>query len=85
VKAQIITAGFTNTDSGDQTFSVWIVRSGGAPDDASLVVDAAPLETTQSDVSRILAGRNLGPGDAIYASASVGSKVVCVIDGYEMA
>lgn len=82
-RAQISTASFTNTDSGNQTFSVWIVRSGGSATDANLVVDAQGLSATENAVPRQLAGRNLTAGDAIFADASVAAKITCVIDGIE--
>lgn len=85
-RAVVTQAVFTNTDTANQTFSVYLVRAGaGAPGPTNILIDAQVLASTQAYVSQELAGQNLAAGDTIQALASATNVITCSgISGYEL-
>lgn len=82
--ATIITsATFTNADTGSHTFTVYVVRSGGTPGLANILIDAQSIGAKAAYVSPELQNVMLGPGDSIQAFADTGAEVTCSgINGY---
>jgi hypothetical protein len=75
----------TNTDTSAQTVSVYLVPSGGTPDNSNIVMAAqsiAPGETRR--VSGAI-GQVLRAGGTIRALASAATKVAIYASGVEIA
>lgn len=76
--ATIVSAAtFTNTDTVPHTLTVYVVRSGGSPGPANILIDALPLPINPPYVSQELQGVTLAPGDTIQALADTSAKMTC--------
>lgn len=78
-------ATFLNYSGGAQTFTVWLVPSGGAAGNSNLVISARSLASSGgSDFAPELVGKFLAPGDAIYWQASAATSINGAINGREL-
>lgn len=78
---QVLNATFANNGAGVNFISVYVVRSGGAPGAANLVVPNQAIPPGGTFVSPELWGRNLAAGDTLWGFATNASEVMCMIDG----
>lgn len=78
-------ATFLNYAGSTQTFSVWIVPSGGSAGNSNLVISGRSLAASGgSDFAPELVGKFLAPGDAIYWQASAATSINGAINGREL-
>ena len=76
---------FANTDGAGHALTVYIVRSGGKPTPANVLIPGRKIDGNSTDLADELSGVTLGPGDAIYAKADAGSVVTCAgINGFQV-
>ena len=80
--AQITSAVFTNTNSSVELVTIYLVRSGGAPGPANIVIDAQPIAPKQAYVARELSGRNLAGGDTLWGFSTDDAVTNVVVDGF---
>ncbi len=81
-KVIITSAVFTNTDTGAQTMTVYVVPSGGSALAATTVIDAQPMATLSAYVSPELANQVLAAADSIHGVASAAAKITYTRSGY---
>lgn len=78
-------ATFLNHAGTTQTFTVWLVPSGGSAGNSNLVISARSLAASGgSDFAPELVGKFLAPGDAIYWQASAATSINGAINGREL-
>lgn len=83
-KSIVDAASFTNTTAGAVTVSVWLVPSGGAIGDATLIVKAHSLAAAETWIPPALIGRRLDDGDSIAWQASAAASITGRIDGRQV-
>jgi hypothetical protein len=71
---------FSNTNTAVEVIAVYLVRSGGAPGSANLIIPGQTLAPNQTYVAPELKGRTLNAGDALFGFSTHGSVVNFVID-----
>jgi len=79
----ITTASFTNTDTVAHSITVYIVRNGGSPGAANVIIDNRQLAPDETYTSLELQNQILNLGDTLQALADTSGKVTCAgISGY---
>jgi hypothetical protein len=77
-------ATFTNVGAAQETFTIYIVRSGGSAGPTNTLIDAESLAVGETYVSAELKTKVLNAGDSIQAQASAAASINAFIDGYTM-
>lgn len=80
----VSSAVFTNTQSGARTFSVYVVRRGGALNASNGIIILKPLASTQSYPASELAGLVLNPGDTLWSNADTAGIVTSTGSGWSV-
>lgn len=73
-----------NTDTTVQTLTIYLVVSGGAPDDSNLILKQVSIAAGASLRIKEAAGHVLHSGGKIYAQASAANKIALYASGVEV-
>lgn len=84
VRAKISRVTLVNTDTANQTVSVYFVPNGGSAGDSNAVLKTKSLAPNETYPAYELVGHVLEAGDMIYAGASAASKVAMMVSGVEV-
>lgn len=84
VKARIDAATVRNDYTAGETFSVWLVPSGGTADDTNQVIKDRPLAAGETQMVPEIIGHYLEAGGTIQAVASNAARVNLIISGGEI-
>ncbi|MCF4166332.1 hypothetical protein L2U69_11810 [Zavarzinia compransoris] len=84
VKARIDAATIRNDNSTAETFSIWLVPTGGSADDTNQVIKDRSIAAGQSQIVPEIVGHYLEAGGTIQAVASNGSQVNLIVSGGEI-